>query len=123
LLLEEQFAPKILYIKGVHHTVTNTISWLDYNPMVNPTSKCNHATLGMSAKGNTIGKWKTFLKLWHCYNEYNTGKKMQECNMNQVFVNHSKDEEIFPLTTQEIAEAQKADDKLKHCFKRNTVLD
>ncbi len=43
--------------------------------------------------------------------------------MNQVFVNHSKDEEIFPLTTQEIAEAQKADDKLKHCFKRNTVLD
>jgi hypothetical protein len=40
-----------------------------------------------------------------------------------VFANYSKDEEIFSLTTQEIAEAQKADNKLKHCFKRNTVLD
>ncbi len=48
---------------------------------------------------------------------------MQECNLNQVFANHSKEEEIFPLTTQEIAEAKKADDKLKHCFKCNVVLD
>ncbi len=35
----------------------------------------------------------------------------------------AKVEEIFPLTTPEIAEAQKANDKLKHCFKRNAVLD
>jgi hypothetical protein len=40
-----------------------------------------------------------------------------------VFANQSKEEEIFPLTTPEIAEAQKADVKLKHCFKHNTVLD
>jgi hypothetical protein len=40
-----------------------------------------------------------------------------------VFANCSKEEEIFPLTTPEIAEAQKADSKLKHCFRRNTVLD
>jgi hypothetical protein len=40
-----------------------------------------------------------------------------------VFANHSKEEENFLLTTQEIVEAQKADDKLKHCFKRNLVLD
>ncbi len=43
--------------------------------------------------------------------------------MNQVFANHSKEEEIFPLTSQEIAEAQKANEKLKHCFKHSTVLD
>jgi hypothetical protein len=36
---------------------------------------------------------------------------------------HSKEEEIFPPTTPEIAEAQKADGKLKHCFRRNAVLD
>ncbi len=42
---------------------------------------------------------------------------MQECNPNQVFVNHSKEEEIFSLTTQEIVEVQKANNKLKHCFK------
>jgi hypothetical protein len=77
----------------------------------------------MSAKGDTITKWKIFSKLWHCYNEYNPGTQIQECNLNQVFANRSNEEEIFPLTTQEIAEAQKANGKLKHCFKHDMVVD
>jgi hypothetical protein len=40
-----------------------------------------------------------------------------------VFANRSKEEEIFPLTTPEIADAQKADVELKHCFRCNAVLD
>jgi hypothetical protein len=96
---------------------------MDYNTKVNLTRECNHATLGMSEKGNTIVKRKIFSKLWHCYNEYNTGNKVQEYNLKQVFTNHSKEEEIFPFTTQEIAEAQKDNNKLKHCFKRNAVLN
>jgi hypothetical protein len=40
-----------------------------------------------------------------------------------VFANRSKEEEIFPLTTPEIAEVQKVDANLKHCFRRNAVLD
>jgi hypothetical protein len=48
---------------------------------------------------------------------------MQECNLIQVLASHSKEREIFPLTAPEIAEAQKADIKLKHCFKCNAVLD
>ncbi len=40
-----------------------------------------------------------------------------------MFANCSEEEEIFPLTTPEIAEAQKADGKLKHFFRRNAVLD
>ncbi len=40
-----------------------------------------------------------------------------------MFANHSKEEEIFPLATLQIAEAQKANIKLKHCFRRNAVLD
>ncbi len=40
-----------------------------------------------------------------------------------MFANCSKEQEIFSLTTPEIAEAQKADGKLKHCFRRNAVLD
>ncbi len=39
-----------------------------------------------------------------------------------MFENRSKEEEIFPLTTPEIAEAQKADSKFKHYFKCNAVL-
>jgi hypothetical protein len=122
-MFPEDFPPKIVYVKGIHNTVADAISWLDYNPTVNLASKCNHATLGMSVKGNTIAKWKTFLKLWCCYNGYNNGNKMQKCNLNQVFANCSKEEEIFLLTTQVIADAEKAADKLKHCFKCNTVLD
>jgi hypothetical protein len=48
---------------------------------------------------------------------------MQECNLNQVFANRGEEEEIFPLTIQEIVEAPKANDKLKHYSKHNTVLD
>jgi hypothetical protein len=40
-----------------------------------------------------------------------------------VFANRSKEEEIFPLTKPEVVEAQKADSKLKDCFKCNAVLD
>ncbi len=68
-------------------------------------------------------KWKAFSKLWHCYNTNNPVNERQECNLNEVFANCSEEEEIFPLTTPEIAEAQKADIKLKHCLRRNAVLD
>jgi hypothetical protein len=43
--------------------------------------------------------------------------------MNKVFANCSKQDKIYPLTTEEIAEAQRADASLKHLFKRNAVLD
>jgi hypothetical protein len=34
--------------------------------------------------------------------------------MNEVFANCSKEDEIYPLTTEEIAEAQQAGASLKH---------
>ncbi len=40
-----------------------------------------------------------------------------------MFANRSEEEENFSNTAPEIAEAQKANSKLKHCFKRNAVLD
>jgi hypothetical protein len=43
--------------------------------------------------------------------------------MNEVFVNHNEEDEIYCLTTEEIAEAQWADASLKHLFKRNAVID
>jgi hypothetical protein len=122
-LLLEEFAPEFVYIKGIHNLVADTISQLDYNPEVNLTSKFNYSTVGVLAKGETIVKWKTFSKLWRCYHKNNPGNETQECNLNKVFANRSEEEEIFPLTTPEIVEAQKANGTLKHCFKCNTVLD
>jgi hypothetical protein len=43
--------------------------------------------------------------------------------MNQVFANHSEEDEIHPLTVKEIVEAQTADSKLKHFFVHNATLD
>jgi hypothetical protein len=122
-LLLEEFAPEIVYIKGIHNTVADAISRLDCNPKVYPTSKFNYSTFGIQAKGDTIVKWKAFSKLLSCYNENNPSNETQECSLSKVFANSSKAKEIFPLTTPEIAEAQKADSKLKHCFRCNAVID
>ncbi len=44
-------------------------------------------------------------------------------HMNEVFANCSDKDEIYPLATVEIAEAQWAGASLKHLFKRNAVID
>jgi hypothetical protein len=43
--------------------------------------------------------------------------------MNEVFANWSDVDKIYPLTTAEIAAAQRADASLKHLFKHNAVID
>jgi hypothetical protein len=49
--------------------------------------------------------------------------KHKNATLNKVAANRSKEEEIFSLTISEIAEGQKANVKLKYCFRRNAVLD
>jgi hypothetical protein len=44
-------------------------------------------------------------------------------HMNEVFANHSEEDEIYPLTTVEIVAAQWADVSLKHLCKCNEVID
>ncbi len=34
-LLLEDYGPKIVYIKGIHNTVADAVSWLEYDPSVN----------------------------------------------------------------------------------------
>ncbi len=43
--------------------------------------------------------------------------------MDTVFANCSEEDDVYPLTTVEIAEAQKADAAYKDLFKRNAVID
>ncbi len=37
-LLLEEYAPKIIYVKGIQNTVADAISWLDYDPKLNTTN-------------------------------------------------------------------------------------
>ena len=70
-LLLEEYGPEIVYIKGIHNTVADAISRLDYTPV----------------------------------------KHKEPPSV--MFANHSKEDEIYPLTVKEIADTQKADRTLQ----------
>ncbi len=46
-LFLEEYAPKIVYIKGIHNTVGDAISQLEYDPKLNTTNEYTHAMLGV----------------------------------------------------------------------------
>jgi hypothetical protein len=119
-LLLEEYAPEIVYIKGIHNTVADAISQLEYNPEINLTDEQTFANLRLPSKGC---RWKGFTALWHSYNKKNPGTHGQDCNLNYVFANCSKEEEIYSLTAQEVADAQRVDATIKQCFKSNHVFD
>jgi len=121
-ILLEEYAPEIIYIKGIHNTVVDAISRLDYDPKLNTTNEYNHATHVMSTKVASNHHWMMFSKFWSCFNETQDPDKFNTIEMNNVFANRSEEDEIFPLTLKEIIEAQKADPILKHLFKSNAVL-
>jgi hypothetical protein len=43
-ILLEEYAPEIIYNKGIHNAVADAISRLDYDPQLNTTNEYNHAT-------------------------------------------------------------------------------
>jgi hypothetical protein len=121
-ILLEEYAPEIIYIKGIHNTVADAISRLDYDPKLNTTNEYNHATHVKSTKVESNQRWMMFSKFWSCYNETQDQDEINPIEMNQVFANRSEEEEIYPLTVKEIVEAQKADPILTHFFKSNAIL-
>jgi hypothetical protein len=109
-ILLEEYAPEIIYIEGIHNTVADAISRLDYDPKVNLTNEYNHATHGMSTKEATSQRWLMFSKNWSGYNEaQEDSDKTNTIQLNEVFANHSKDDKIYPLFITDIVDAQKAD--------------
>jgi hypothetical protein len=80
--------------------------------------------LGVKSEELSVQRWKSFMHHWQSYNESSASTDPHCFHMNQVFANRSKEDEIYPLTTEKIAEAQQADASLKHLFKRsNEVID
>jgi len=68
-ILLEEYAHKIIYIKGIHNTIADAISRLDYDPKLNSTNEYNHATHVRSMKVEGCQKWLMFSKFWTCYNK------------------------------------------------------
>ncbi len=122
-LLLEEYAPEIFYIRGIHNTVADAISRLEYDPKLNTTNEYTHAMLGVEPEELSAQRWKSFAHYWHSYNEASTPTQTHCFDINEVFANRSNKDEIYPLTTAEIAAAQWADASLKHLFKCNPVID
>jgi hypothetical protein len=92
----EEHGPKIVYIKGIHKTISDATSWLEYNPSVNQTAKSFFVTI--VNKNSTFSQrqnWMTVSKHW-CKLQIDTNK----CEgFNLVFTNHRKEDKIYPLWT------------------------
>jgi hypothetical protein len=78
--------------------------------------------LSEEPEGLSAQRWKSFVHHWRSYNDPSTPTQAHCFHMNEVFVNRSDEDEIYPLTTAEITAAQWADASLKHLFKRNEVI-
>jgi hypothetical protein len=67
-LILEEYGPEIVYIKGIHNTVADAISRLDFNPQLNVTHECHHLMkLGYSDARIRHLYWNTFTKQWVNY--------------------------------------------------------
>jgi len=102
-LILEEYGPEIVYIKGIHNTIADAISRLDF---VSPDMSSDEVTTHQS--------WMTFSKCWCEYNEpHDNSTNKHNYSMNNVFANRSNKDEIYPLTVKEIAEAQELDRHFK----------
>jgi hypothetical protein len=119
-LLLEEYGPKIVYIKGIHNTIADAISWLEYDPSINQTAENFHMTKVNkgSLKCSQRQSWMTVPKHW-CNLEIDTNKHK---DLYFGFANHGEEDEIYPLTTIEIAEAQCKDQELKIYYKKNAIM-
>ncbi len=63
-LLLEEYAPQIIYIKGIHNTVADAFSQLDYDPQLNKTNEYTHATIGVEPEELRAQQWKLFAHHW-----------------------------------------------------------
>ncbi len=95
-LLLEEYGPKIVYIKGIHNTVADTISQLEYDLSVNQTAENYHLTKVRRTslfKSHQRQNWMTVSKHW-CNLEIDTYKPE---DLNFAFANHGQEEEIYPI--------------------------
>jgi hypothetical protein len=120
-LLLEEYGPKIVYIKGIHNTVADAVSRLEYDPSVNRTGESFHTT---KVRNNSRQRqcWMTVSKQW-CKLDVDSDNldsyTDKHDDWNLVFAHHKEEDEIYPLTVTEIADAQRKDHELKVYFKKN----
>jgi hypothetical protein len=61
-LLLEEYRPKIVYIKGIHNTVANTVLQLEYDPSLNQTAESFHTMKVRNKQSRQRQCWMTVLE-------------------------------------------------------------
>ncbi len=106
-LLIEDYRPEIVYIKGIHKTIADAISRLDYDPSVNKTAE---SYLMTKVKGNSRSvQRQNLLRLSKHWCNVETDNTTKHEDLNLVFATHGEEDKVYPITIIEIAEAQKKD--------------
>jgi hypothetical protein len=115
-LLLEEYGPKIVYIKGIHNTVADAVSRLEYDPSVNRIAESFHTMKVRNKQSRQRQNWITVSKNWcelgiDSDNLDSYTDKYDDWNL--LFAHHEEEDEIYPLTLAEIADAQHKDQELK----------
>ncbi len=123
-LLLEEYRPQFVYIKGIHNTVADAVSRLEYDPSVNQTAESFHTTKVRNKQSHQRQCWMTVSK--NCCkldidsdNQYSYTDKHDDWNL--VFVHH-KEWMRYTLLLLQIADAQGKDQELKVYFKKNAKM-
>jgi hypothetical protein len=59
----EEYRPEIVFIKGIHNTVADAVSWLEYDPNVNPTAESFHTRKVRNSKSRQKQNWLMVSKI------------------------------------------------------------
>ncbi len=120
----EEYGPEIVYIKGIHNTLADAVSWLEYDPSVNQTAESFHTR---KVRNNSRQRqcWMTISKNW-CKLDIDSDNLDSYTNKhndwNLVFAHHKEEDKIHHLTLTKIADAQRKDQELKIYFKKNATM-
>ncbi len=107
----EEYRPEIIYIKDIHNTMADAVLQLEYDPSVNKTAESFHTT---KVRGDSSQRqcWMTVSKKW-CKLDIDSDNldsyTVKHDDWNLVFAHHKEEEEVYPLTLTEIADAQRKD--------------
>ncbi len=116
----EEYGPEIVYIKGIHNTVAHAVLRLEYDPSVNRTAKSFHATK-VSNNSSHRQCWMIVSKNW-CGLDIDSDNldsyTDKQNDWNLVFAHHEEEEELYPLTLTEIADAQRKDQELRPTLRK-----
>jgi hypothetical protein len=121
-LLLEEYGPKIVYIKDIHNTLADAVLRLEYDPSVNQTAESFYTTKVKNKQSRQRQNWMKVSKNW-CKLDIDSDNLDLYTDKHDdwilVFAHHIEEDEIYPITIIEIADAQCKDQEQKVYYKKN----